>query len=173
MTKIPDVVNMEYREATIALEKLGFVVKTDLVASETITEDYVVSSQPAADEELPAGSTVYLSISGGPELVELDMPNLIGKSQAGAVSAIESAGLTLGSISEVESEYTEGVVFWQNIDSGTKVTKGTVVYLKVSTGPKETPTPTPEETPTSDPVTDTTPPPATEPAAPATDGGTA
>lgn len=157
MTTIPNVVNTEYREATIALEKLGFVVKTELVASETITEDYVVSSQPAAGEELPAGSTVYISISGGPELVEIDMPSFIGKTQDAAVSAIEAAGLTLGSISEVESDYTEGVIFWQNIDSGQKVTKGTVVYLKVSIGPKETPTPSPSEEPVTEPPSDNTP----------------
>ena len=176
MTKIPNLVNVEYREATIALEKLGFVVKTELVASETITEDYVVSTQPAADEELPAGSTVYLSISGGPELVELDMPNLIGRSQASAISAIESAGLTLGSVSEVESEYTEGTIFWQNIDAGEKITRGTVIYLKVSSGPKETPTPSPEETTTTEPTTEQpTAPPQTEPVAPAApvEGGTA
>lgn len=176
MTKIPDVVNLEYREATIALEKLGFVVKTELVASETITEDYVVSTQPVAGEELPAGSTVYMSISGGPELIEIDMPNLIGKSQTGAISTIESSGLELGSVSMVESNYTEGVVFWQNIDPGEKVTKGTVVYLKVSTGPKETETPSPSVEPSTEPDPGTAPP-ATEPATsetkPLGTGGTA
>lgn len=174
MTKIPNVVNMEYREATIALEKLGFVVKTELVASETITEDYVVASKPAADEELPAGSTVYLSISGGPELIEVTMPNLIGKSQSVAIAAIEEAGLTLGSVSEVESDYTKGTIFWQNIDAGDKITKGTVVYLKVSTGPEETETPSPSEEPTTEPPTEVTPPPAAETVAPPeTEGGTA
>ena len=147
-------------------------------ASETITEDYVVSTKPAAGEELPAGATIYLSISGGPELVKLEMPNLIGKTQSGAVSAIEQAGLTLGSISAVESSYTEGTVFWQNIDAGETISKGTVVYLKVSTGPAETPEPTTEPTaeptaPSTDtPVQPTAP--ATEPTAPTpVEGGTA
>ena len=169
MTKIPDVVNMEYRTATIALEKLGFKVETTLVASETITEGYVVSSQPSADEELPAGSTVYLSVSGGPELVEITMPNLLGLSQSSAIKTIEDNGLVLGSISELESDYSEGTIFWQNIDAGETVTKGTVVYLKVSSGPKETESPEISDNPPAESGTEPTPPPAADTVAPPTE----
>lgn len=148
MTTMPDMVNHEYREATIALTKLGFDVKTETVPSDTITEGYVVSTNPEANTQIASGSTVYIYVSGGPELKEVTMPDLFGKSRDTAVSELNKNNLELGSISEVESEYAAGTIIWQNISAGEKVTERTVIYLKISKGPKETPvqqeTPTPE-----------------------------
>jgi len=76
------------------------------------------------------------------------MPDLFGKLRDTAVSELNKNNLELGSISEVESEYAAGTIIWQNISAGEKVTERTVIYLKISKGPKETPvqqeTPTPE-----------------------------
>ncbi|MEF9970767.1 MAG: Stk1 family PASTA domain-containing Ser/Thr kinase [Oscillospiraceae bacterium] len=159
MTKVPDMVNHEYREATIALEKLGFIVKTEIVASDSITIDYVVSTKPAKGEELPSGSTIFLSVSGGPNIGEVVMPNLVGQSQDSAIAMLTELVLELGSISEVESDKPIGTVFWQSVTAGEKVTEHTTVYLKVSKGPKNTPPPSvaPSEVPT---------PPAEQPVAP-------
>ena len=134
-TTMPDMVNHEYREATIALQKLGFVVKTKTVSSDSVTAGYVVSTEPAANEELASGSTVYLSVSGGPEVKEVTMPNLVGMSKDEATSAITKLNLQLGSITEVESDYAADTVVWQNVAAGEKLAEGSVVYLKVSTGP--------------------------------------
>ena len=145
MTTMPDMVNHEYREATLALEKLGFVVETEIVASDTITEDYVVSTNPSANEQVAQGSTVFLSISGGPELKQVTMPSLLGKGRDTAVSKLNALKLVVGSISEVEDESAAGTVIWQSIDSGESVAENTVIYLKVSKGPK--PSPSPEASP--------------------------
>ncbi|MGI5978636.1 MAG: Stk1 family PASTA domain-containing Ser/Thr kinase [Oscillospiraceae bacterium] len=135
-TTMPDMVNHEYREATIALQKLGFVVKTKTVSSNSVTVGYVVSTEPAANEELASGSTVYLSVSGGPEVKEVTMPNLLGMSKSEATAALEKRSLQLGSITEVESDYAAGTVVWQNVAAGEKLAENSIVYLKVSTGPK-------------------------------------
>ncbi len=139
MTTMPDMVNHEYREATIALEKLGFDVKTEIIASDTITEGYVVSTKPTANEQAAAGSTVYVSISGGPEIKKVTMPSLVGKSKDTATAKLSSLLLDLGSISEVESDYAAGTIIWQSIESGESVAEHTVIYLKVSKGPAATP----------------------------------
>lgn len=145
MTTMPDMVNHEYREATLSLEKLGFVVETEIVASDTITEDYVVSTNPSADEQVAQGSTVFLSISGGPDLKQVTMPSLLGKTRDSAVSKLNALKLVVGSISEVENDSAAGTVIWQSIDSGESVAENTVIYLKVSKGPK--PSPSPEASP--------------------------
>ncbi len=152
MTQIPDLVNHEYREATIALEQLGFVVaEPQMVASTTITEGYVVSTNPVAGEELPAGSTVYISVSGGPELAEVPMPNVIGKTQENAVAELKKLKIDVGTITAVEnSDYPKGVIFWQSIEAGEMVIPHTMVYMKVSDGPRETPTPSPTPPPTTE-----------------------
>jgi len=141
MTTMPDMVNHEYREATIALEKIGFVVETETIASDTITEGYVVSTNPSANEESAAGSTVYISISGGPELKQVTMPSVVGKSVDAATSKLNGLLLDVGSVSEVESDSAAGTVTWQSVDAGESVAEHTIIYLKVSKGPKASPSP--------------------------------
>ncbi|MEA4896579.1 MAG: Stk1 family PASTA domain-containing Ser/Thr kinase [Oscillospiraceae bacterium] len=145
MTTMPDMTNHEYREAKLSLEQLGFVVEIAIVASDSITEGYVVDTNPAANEQVAQGATVTLSVSGGPELKQVTMPNLLGKGKNSAISKLSELNLDVGSISEVEDAAAVGTVIWQSIDYGESVAEHTVIYLKVSKGPKETPTPTPSE----------------------------
>lgn len=141
MTKMQDMTNHEYREAKLTLEQLGFVVEIETVASDSITEGFVVSTNPAANEQVAQGATVTLSVSGGPELKQVTMPSVIGKSKSSATSKLTDLNLDVGSVSEVEDASSAGTVIWQSIDSGVSVAEHTVIYLKVSKGPKETPTP--------------------------------
>ena len=161
------------------LQKLGFVVEPSTEASDSITKDYVISTNPVAGENLPAGSTVYIVVSGGPEITPISMPNLVGLTQSQAVSKLESCNLTFGGVSPVESDLPEGTIIWQSVSAYSEVEEHTKVYLQVSIGPKETPSPTPSETVeptqtaevstppvTTAPSTDVTPPPSTEPVEP-------
>ena len=63
MLQMPDVVNKEYRDARMTLQKTGFVVEYEFVKSETVTENYVISTNPEAGDSIPAGATVYMTIS--------------------------------------------------------------------------------------------------------------
>jgi serine/threonine protein kinase len=183
MVTMPDLVNHEYREATMELQKLGFVVEPSTEASDSITKDYVISTNPVSGENLPAGSTVYIVVSGGPEITPISMPNLVGLTQSQAVSKLESCNLTFGGVSPVESDLPEGTIIWQSVSAYSEVEEHTKIYLQVSIGPKETPSPSPSETvaPTDEPTTppatteppaDVTPPPTTpvEPSEPVTGG---
>jgi len=134
-TTMPDMVNHEYHEATSSLQKLGFVVKTKTVSSDSVTAGYVVSTEPAANEQLASGSTVYLSVSGGPDVKQVTMPNLVGETKDTATAALQKLSLQLGSVTEVESDYAAGTVVWQNVAAGEKLAENSVVYIKVSTGP--------------------------------------
>jgi len=154
MASMPDMVNHEAREAQLELEKLGFKVETETVASDTITEGYIVSTNPSANEQIVSGSTVYISVSGGPQFGEINMPNLVGKTKDAAVNELKKLSLEVGSISEVESDYAVGTVTWQNVTAGDKIAQNTVVYLKVSKGPKATPTPETTQAPVSEAPTD-------------------
>ena len=160
MIPIPDVLNKEYREAVLELQKAGFVVGTplDYAASEEVTQDYVISTNPAAGDKLPAGSTIYMTVSAGPTVVMVEVPNLVGKSRNTAAKAIEQAGLTLGTVTEVESDKKIGTVIWQSVKAGDSVTEHTKIYLQISSGPKKTDdpktseAPIPTQTPTPTPV---------------------
>ena len=179
---MPDVVNWEYNRAVAELERLGFVVERETVASNSITKDYIVETIPAADEKLPGGSTVYISVSGGPKIVPVIMPNLVGMTQAAAIAHIESLRLVVGTISPVESEQKEGTIIWQSITADEEITEHTKIFLQVAVKPRETETPEPSESPSPTPGTPSptptqappsttppeTPPPATVEPAPVT-----
>ena len=146
MTSMPDMVNHEAREATATLTKLGYVVKTETVTSDTITEGYVISTAPVANEQIASGSTVTLSVSGGPIPVDLTMPNLVGKTKSAALAELNKLKIDVGSITDAESNSAVGIVIWQNVTPGDKVTADTVVYLKVSAGQQETKSSTSDNT---------------------------
>lgn len=145
MIQMPDVVNAEYRQAITDLQKLGFTVEKEVVADPAITKDYVISSIPAAGEELPAGSTVFLRVSGGPEVKMVKVPSLVGYYESTARSRLEKVNLTIGSVTyDYSDDYEQGVVIWQNMSPNTEVEEHSKIYIKVSQGPKETPEPEPE-----------------------------
>lgn len=148
MKEVPDVVNWQYQQATIELQNAGFIVEKVTEASDTVTEDYVISTSPGAGEQLSAGSTVYLTVSAGPTIKTVSMPNLVGLTEAQAKSKLESNNLSFGSANYVNSDYDEGLVFKQSVQAYTEVDEHTKIYLWVSLGPEETPSPSPTEEPT-------------------------
>ncbi len=139
MLKVPDVVNKEYREAVMEIQKLGFVAEIVYEVSADITEDYVVATSPEAGDTLPSGGTVYVTISIGPDVKTLQMPNLVGLTRTGAVGKIESSNLVVGTITYVDDDRPAGTVIWQSIPAYTTVNEHDKVYLQVSNGPKEEP----------------------------------
>ena len=159
MLKMPDVVNKEYRDAQMTLQKTGFVVELDYAMSDAVTENYVISTNPEAGDSIPAGATVYMTVSAGPNVATVQMPNLAGLSRAVAISRIEAANLSLGTVTFVDSDMAIGTVVWQTPAAYTTVNEHTKVYLQVSTGPKPTEppetTPQPSSTPTPATVTGT------------------
>lgn len=143
-TEIPDVLNWQYQEATLELQNAGFAVEEIREASNSVTEDYVISTNPAPGESMPAGSTVYVTISVGPKIQVVTMPNLMGFPEATALERLESAGLT-GSVTYVNSSYDAGVVIKQSIAAYEDVEEHSTVNLWVSLGPEKSDEPGPED----------------------------
>ncbi len=147
---MPDLVNEEYRNAYLALQKLHLEVQEDLVMSEEITEGYVVSTVPVAGEELKPGDTVFLTVSSGPEITYVTMPNLLGTTAQAAAARIAAMNLTLGSVTEVEDDAEKGTVIFQSTSAGTSIPEHTKINLNISAGPSQIQVPEtepPEEAP--------------------------
>ncbi|HIW16789.1 MAG TPA: Stk1 family PASTA domain-containing Ser/Thr kinase [Firmicutes bacterium] len=147
MVDIPSVFNKEYRVAEQELRAAGFEVEIERETSDSITKDYVISSSPGEGESISIGSTVYLIVSDGPEVEPVAVPNVMGLSESEARARLTERGLTVGSVSPVESDYPAGIVVWQSTTQGTMVDPGSSIYLQVSTGPAEE-SPEPDATPT-------------------------
>ena len=134
-TAVPDVVNIDYREAKNRLQQAGFQVEIENATSDSVTKDYVISTSPAANDQLSAGSTVYVTVSSGPEIGHVEMPNLVGLTEDAAISKLESLGLSYGGSDRVSSDLEAGTVIGQSINAFTEVEEHSKIQLKVSSGP--------------------------------------
>lgn len=136
LTSVPDVLNTDYRDAMRNLRAEGFNVEIENAASDSYTKDYVIATSPVAGEQLSSGSTVYITVSAGPEIQYVPMPNLVGSTEDSAISRIESSNLSYGGSDRVVSDYEAGTVIDQSISSSESVAEHTKVYLTVSSGPQ-------------------------------------
>lgn len=136
LTSVPDVLNTDYRDAMRNLRAAGFNVEIENAASDSYTKDYVIATSPVAGEQLSSGSTVYITVSAGPEIQYVSMPNLVGSTEDSAISRIESSNLSYGGSERVVSDYEAGTVIDQSISSSESVAEHTKVYLTVSSGPQ-------------------------------------
>ena len=136
MTQVPNVINMDYRSASAVLRQSGFNVELVNEVSDSFTKDYVISSSPEAGTEISMGSTVYLNVSTGPDLMYVNMPNLIGLSENAAIAQMEMYSLSYGGSTYEQAELPAGTVIGQSIEAFTTTEEHSKVILRVSLGPE-------------------------------------
>jgi beta-lactam-binding protein with PASTA domain len=71
-----------------------------------------------------------------PPVTEVEVPDVVGETEADATSAISDGGLVTGSSEEPSDEVELGTVISQDPASGTEVGEGSTVNIVVSTGPE-------------------------------------
>ena len=132
---VPDVVNMTQTAAESAIVSAGLVVGTETTACDnTIAAGNVISSDPTAGTSVPPGTAVDLVVSPGP--CPVDVPDVVNMTQAAAESAITSAGLMVGTETNVcDNTIAAGNVINTTPSAGASVAPGTSVDFVVSTGP--------------------------------------
>ena len=133
---IPDVSGRSESEAQSMLEQSGFKkISSEFEFSDSVAEGDVIGTTPAAGAEATEDTQIVMKVSKGAE--KKTVPNVIGKADADAQSAIAAAGLSVGTVSyDYNDNVPEGQVVSQSIDGGKKVAAGTAVGISVSLGPK-------------------------------------
>jgi serine/threonine-protein kinase len=173
---MPDLFNMDYRDAknalmTLSQEKnLDLTVQDEEIPNEDITEEHVIETKPAKDEPLAKGMTIYITWSSGPPQHLVNVPDVTGIPLDAAKAKLEDNDLVYKDGGHRYDAFVpKGYVISQDPgptgDSKQQVDFKSAVTLVVSDGPEETtptPTETPTESPTASPTTET--PPATTPA---------
>lgn len=155
--KVEDTIGMSEAEATATLGKSGFVVNKTESHDPYIKAGNVITQSPAAGSKAPKGTTVTLTISLGPEISKVQVPDLMAKGEEEAMALLVESGLQLGAVGEVNHEdpALTGLVCYQSYSVGTYVDAGTVVDINISVGPAQATYrfmeaiagPTPEEDP--------------------------
>ena len=134
---IPDVTGKSKEEATSILEKEGFVVNVTESYDAAVENGYVISQSPEADTMAPEGSSITIRVSQGAEDTKVRVPNVIGLTEEDATISIIESGLAVGTVTTTTNEDASLIdrVCYQSYSVGSYVDKGTMIDLKISTGP--------------------------------------
>lgn len=156
MQNIPSVSGMTEADATKALEDMGFEVSVERQDSSDVAAGRVISSRPSSGTPASEGSVVTIYVSNGSTTEDNNndneqdaytiVPDLLGKTENEAKSALERADLTLGEVQQVTSDKEKGTVVGQSEAEGNRVRKNKAIDIRISRGKAEsssTPTPTP------------------------------
>ncbi|PTT22368.1 Stk1 family PASTA domain-containing Ser/Thr kinase [Microbacterium sp. HMWF026] len=130
---VPNVVDMSYERAVETLEAEQLTASRVNESDEKIAAGNVVDTVPAAGTSVAAGQKVTVYVSTGPDTAKV--PTLEGITESEARTAIETAGLSLGSIRRQDDPaLAAGTVISSTLEAGSDVAKGTTVNLVVASG---------------------------------------
>jgi len=132
-THIPVVAGMGEQDATALALSDSLEVDTLQAYSETIDAGHVIRAEPEQGKRVTKGSTVTFYISKGPE--RYDMPTIVGLSEADARTAIATAHMAVGTVTQDWSEtVAEGLVVSASQEAGEALKPNTPIDMVVSKG---------------------------------------
>jgi len=141
---VPTITKMNITDAQAALQKAGLVLGQQTPqASTTIPKDQVINQNPQPGAQAPKGSSVDVTVSTGVD--QAQVPQLVGLTSTDAARAsLLAAKLTLGRVTQVDSDQPVGAVVAQGTPNGTMVAAGTPIDISVSNGKVKVPSVTGE-----------------------------
>jgi eukaryotic-like serine/threonine-protein kinase len=132
---VPAVVGLTEKSAVNRLEKRGLKADSTDQSSTTVEKGRVISASPSEGQEVDKGSTVSLTVSSGPD--QVDVPNVVGKSYDEAQSQLEAAGFKVTRKDQESADQDPGTVLAQDHKGGTQAPQGSTIQLTVAKEPSQ------------------------------------
>ena len=128
---VPNIIGLTEAEATTALTNAGLTAGTITpTTSTTVMIGNVISQVTAAGTQVNPNTAIAFAVSTG-----TIVPDITGMTEAEATTALTTAGLTVGTVSQSASTTVMiGDIISQSVASGSAVNPGTAVNFEVSTG---------------------------------------
>lgn len=136
MTLTPDFVGMDYDTQVRNNHKYvgDYLFYVTLEYSDTVEKGKIIRQEPAAGDVVEKGGTISLVVSKGPQMVE--MPDVIGFTQEGAVGELEARGLMPSCFMVVnDGSYAAGCVVSCSAEAGAAVEVGSVITVYIAADP--------------------------------------
>ncbi|MCH1868257.1 Stk1 family PASTA domain-containing Ser/Thr kinase [Nocardioides sp. CFH 31398] len=134
-TDTPGVVGLDEQAAAERLQDVGLDAEVTEEYSETVPAGEVMSTDPARGDRVLDGGTVTLTLSLGPERVEV--PRLRGRTEDQAQDALLGLDLVVGDgLEQYSDSIDEGDVVGTDPEAGTELSPGSRVSIVVSLGPE-------------------------------------
>jgi len=120
---------------TLIAAQLRVPEQVELAFSETVPKDSVISTNPPLGSSVDLRSTVTLTVSKGPAKVQV--PNLLGKSEAEAKALLEQKGLKLGNSTQADTDDATltGKVIKSDPSGGDEVAGDSSVNIQIGAQP--------------------------------------
>jgi beta-lactam-binding protein with PASTA domain len=132
---VPGIVNFPEEEARAALDASGLAAGMVTWVPSQLPRGLVVAQNPSAGTYAEAGSAVSFTLSSGPQVRMVQVPNLAGSPMASAENTLHRYGLALGEVVQAPSATVrDNHVITQDPPAGSTAPAGSVVNLVVSSG---------------------------------------
>lgn len=131
---VPNVVGSSLNQASKILSDHNLKMEISEERYSDKPENTILSQDPPQGSVVKAGSTVYVVISKGKQVVVV--PNVINKDYLEAKNILENMGLKANIIEQYNDQFPKEYVFDQNPRQGVQVEYNTVIDLYVSKGPQ-------------------------------------
>ncbi|WP_420311969.1 Stk1 family PASTA domain-containing Ser/Thr kinase [Streptomyces sp. YS-B37] len=126
---VPDVTGEDLEDAKADLQEAGLTVK---VAATQVTSEYdagqVARQTPAGDSQAAEGDTVTLTLSKGPEMVEV--PSVVGASVDAATKLLDQSGFEVKEDRGLLGLFGD-TVKKQSVDAGEQAPKGSTITITI------------------------------------------
>jgi serine/threonine-protein kinase len=111
---------------------------------DTISENRVISTDPAPDTTVYKGDTVTIIVSRGPDAIP--MPDLVGKKEDEALAILSPYGLRIGTVTSEPSDNPKDTIIRQSVPAGDPVEENAAIDIVISEGSGDDPDypPTPD-----------------------------
>ena len=131
-TTMPNLIQSSEERAIALLEQHELAAAVEQVYSDSVAPGRVVSQSPEPNTEVPAGQTVIIRISQGPEFPT--MPDVVGTAVDNARQQLELLDVAVEEVEQGSDTVAAGRVLAQEPAAGVAVEPGTTVRLTVSAG---------------------------------------
>jgi serine/threonine-protein kinase len=129
---VPDLTGQTFEQAQAALADIGLTAERVDTEVPDKAAGTVLSTDPVAGTMVDKGTVVKVAVAAEPPV---DVPNVVGQDQVAAQNALQAAGFSVQLEPVPDDAVASGKVVSTNPAGGTKAPKGSVVTMRVSTGP--------------------------------------
>lgn len=134
-TIVPNLSNVEFEKVEELLKKSNLTLgKVERKYDDKVDENKVISQSINYGDEVEKGTKIDIVVSRGKEDKKVEVPDLIGKTEADAIKALYDSGLAVGRTEKKTDSKKAGTVIWQSYGKGVKVDASTKVDIVVSSG---------------------------------------
>ncbi|KLU61030.1 serine/threonine-protein kinase PrkC [Peptococcaceae bacterium CEB3] len=139
LMKFPNLINppLSKENALIAIGNDGFTATPSITEapSSTVPAGSVAAQDPQPDRLWTKDGNIHLTISTGPQVQVIPMPDVVGKSATEAAKILQAQNLIPVTDTQDSTQYPKGMVIKTDPAANSSVQQGSNVKITVSRGP--------------------------------------